>query len=117
LEYAEGTATAIGEGENVAAKSNRLQKLTEYTGEGPFSPTDPEVIPKVTDAMDRLVSGTGTISKPVGDKTIYFIPKSGATPNASGGYSNSQKGLIVIKWGGKYASFMNSKYKDFTTMK
>jgi hypothetical protein len=116
LDYAEGTATALGEGENVAAKGNRLQKLTEYTGEGPFSPTDPEVIPKVTDAMDRLVSGTGTLSKTVGDKTLHFIPKSGATPNASGGYSGGQKGIIVIKFDGKYASFMNGDYKGFTKM-
>jgi hypothetical protein len=103
LDYAAGAGGA--------SKANRLQKLEEYTGKGPFDVTDPQLLPKVSDTLDEIIAGAAE-SKKVGDKTIYFIPKgTPATPMAK-----SQKGMIVITYQGRYATFFNTDYKSFGKM-
>lgn len=105
LDYAEGAGGA--------EKTDRLQKLADYTGTTPFDVHDPTLIPKVTNTLDELIGQTRTLSKVNGDKTIYFIPKKGATLPGTGEFANGQKGIIVIKYGGKYASFMNADYRNY----
>lgn len=100
LDYAAGAGGA--------GKANRLQKLEEYTGKGPFDVTDPQLLPKVSDTLDELVAGAAEVKK-VGDKSIHFIPKGGATPP----FSKGQKGIIVITYQGKYSTFFNSDYRGF----
>jgi hypothetical protein len=103
LDYAAGTGGA--------GKTNRLQKLEEYTGTGPFDINDPSVIPKVTNTLDNLVANTPTF-KTLGGKTIYFVAKGGAAPP----FSNSQKGIVIIKFSNSYSTFFNTDYKSFMKM-
>ncbi len=100
LDYAAGAGGA--------GKANRLQKLEEYTGKGPFEVTDPALMPKVTSTLDELVASAAE-SKTVGEKVIHFFPKGGATPPLT----QSQKGIIIIQYQGKYSTFFNTDYKSF----
>lgn len=98
-------------GSGGAGKTNRLQKLEEYLGIGPFDASDPKVISQVTDALDQQVAkaaANGT-QRTVGNKVISFVAKDGKLPP----FSNSQKGIVIIKFDGKYSTFFNSSYKDF----
>jgi len=109
LDYAEGAGGA--------GKENRLAKLTEYTGGGPFDPADPLLIPKVNETLDAGVSAAQSNPQQVkvdGDKQIFFVPKDNAAPRPDGTFANSQKGLIIIKFQGKYSTFMNGDFKKFT---
>jgi len=107
------------EGAGGAGKANRLAKLAEYTGAEPFDPTDPLLIPKVTEKLDTNVSAANDNPlqqvRAQGDKALYFTPQDNALPGPNG-FSSSQKGLIIIKYNGKYASFMNGTYKKFLSM-
>lgn len=94
-------------------KLNRLIKLEEYTREGPFDVNDPEVLIKVTKALDNFTSSTSSSSRVVGDKNIYFVPKDASPPP----FQKSQKGIIIIKYNGKYSTFYNGSYSDYTKLK
>ncbi len=108
LDYAEG-AGGLG-------KVNRLEKLAEYTGRGPFNPASADVLQSVTKTLDELVAeaalqsskGAGTV-RTVGDKVISFVAKDGALPP----FSQGQKGIIIIQQDGKFSTFFNGAWKAF----
>ncbi|MBI4859647.1 MAG: hypothetical protein HY815_05215 [Candidatus Riflebacteria bacterium] len=92
-----------------ADKANRLQKLDEYLGGGPYDPRDPAVIPRVTDTLERGLQQPTTLKgQPEPNKQVYFIPKDPGSP-----LSNKSKGIVVVVYDGKMQSFMNSDYKGF----
>jgi hypothetical protein len=111
LDYAEGAGGA--------GKANRLAKLSEYTGAGPFDPADPLLIPKVNETLDASVAAANSNAaqqvRIQGDKALYFVPKDNVAPGPSG-FSNNQKGLIIIRFNGRYATFMNGTFKQFVRM-
>jgi hypothetical protein len=98
-------------------KITRLPKLAEYTGKGPFDPNDPNVIRDVTRTLDELKAAAKANPDQAidlgGGKFKYFYPRGGAAPPLSKG----AKGIIIIEWGGKYASFMNSDFAGFGKLK
>jgi hypothetical protein len=49
----------------------------------------------------------------IDDKTYYFVPKEGKAPTSPTGWSNSQKGMIIIEYRGKFSTFMNGNFGTF----
>ena len=107
------------EGGGGAGKTNRLTSLTDYTGKGPFDPNDPAVIRDVTRALDELKAAAKSNPQNVrdlgGGKFLYFSPKVGVVPTATG-FSKGAKGIIIIEVGGKYSSFFNGTFGRFLTL-
>jgi hypothetical protein len=100
-------------------KDARLEQLERYLGKpGEFDINDPAVIPRVTDELDRLVADAvskpaeNRVRTPKPDKKIYFVPQVGKAPP----FSNSAKGIIIITYMDRFATFMGSNWKGFTTM-
>jgi hypothetical protein len=105
IDYAQGAGGAD--------KANRLASLADYTGKGPFDPSDPNVVRDVTRALDDLTAAAKANPQQAvdlgGGKFKYFYPKGGGVPP----FSKSAKGIIIIMFGGKYSSFFNSSYGGF----
>ncbi|MDI6104798.1 DUF6531 domain-containing protein [Actinoplanes sp. NEAU-A12] len=94
-------------------KTNRLAKLEEYTGRGPFDVNDPNVITEVTTALDGLVANVPPEGvRVLGEKTAYFVAKDGSSPPWSAG----QKGISVLKYKGRISTFQNGDFKKFTKL-
>ncbi|GAA5503437.1 hypothetical protein Dxin01_03195 [Deinococcus xinjiangensis] len=100
------------QGKGGSGKQNRLLKLSEYTGRGSFDADDPLLLQKVTHLLEEITTSPALPPRVVGEKEIYFIAKDGAQPP----YSASQKGIIVIKFQDKFATFMNGNYKAYERM-
>lgn len=100
------------QGKGGSGKQNRLLKLSEYTGRGSFDADDPLLLQKVTHLLEEITTSPALPPRVVGEKEIYFIAKDGAQPP----YSASQKGIIVIKFQDKFATFMNGNYKSYERM-
>jgi hypothetical protein len=102
-------------------KDARLDQLERYLGKpGHFDINDPAVIPRVTDELDRLIAEAAarpaenrarTTPKP--DKMVYFVPKNDVKGPP---FSNGAKGIIVITFMGRFATFMGSTWKQFEVM-
>jgi hypothetical protein len=97
------------------AKENRLKILEDYYG-GNFSVNDAQLVEKVNDALADMISKPPISPLGTMPKQIYFYPKNGI-PMPIDGFSNNQKGIAIFTYDNKYASYMNSSYKDFKSKK
>jgi hypothetical protein len=95
------------------AKDKRLSNLEQYHGAGPFDIKDGRLIPKVTDTLRVLIHQRTTISKDLGDKTIYWVPRNGVSLPPS----NSAKGTIIITYNKDFATFFEGSYGSYKKKK
>jgi len=105
IDYAKGAGGAD--------KVRRMESLADYTGKGPFDPKDPNVIRDVTRTLDEMTAAAKANPQQAvdlgGGKFKYFYREGGAAPP----FSKSAKGIMIIMFGGKYASFMPTTFGGF----
>jgi hypothetical protein len=100
-------------GKGGAGKSNRLEKLEEYNGIGPFDAKAKDVIPKVTDAVAGLIRGKTVRHRKDGDKEFFWVPRADLPPDKVAHPAKGTKGTIVIKENGKFSTFFNGTHGSY----
>ena len=105
VDYASGGAGA--------QKTGRLEILEKYNGIGPFKIKDPDLIPKVTDALGDLTRDPHVHVANPGDLTVYWIPRNNLEPERLANPARSSTGTLILKYQGKYSTFHAAEYRRY----
>ncbi len=99
-------------GKGGSAKQERLKKLGEYTGRGSFDGEEPMALHKVTQLLTELTASPMLPPRELGERKLYFFAKDGEQPP----YTDSHKGIIIIKSQDKIVSFMHGNFSSYESM-